>query len=137
MNSSVAFLNAVKTRLESNGSSFCLERFNRPLKVQKVFRSKKEIGMEELPIAFITRPRKNLSGGRFEHSVYVYAGFRLEDRELALDTFMEFEEMLETALLTRAEGDIPMAISIADVENDEGIAHPAYFLVMHIIIKDR
>jgi hypothetical protein len=134
----VNYLNAIKLRLETNGAAFCSDRFNKEFTVQKVFRSKKEIGSEQLPMAFITRPRKAVqSNGRVEHSVYIYAGFWLVDKELALDTFMEFEEMLESAVLTRVDGDIPMAITVSDVENDEGLSHPFYFLVMHLIVKDK
>ena len=62
-----------------------------------------------------------------------------EGLEKAQDLSVEFEELIEDAvhIYTGLTGDMPMAITDGDSENDEGMFHPVYAFVMRLIIKDR
>jgi hypothetical protein len=136
-------INALKTRLEAHEGlrNFYLSKFSKEVTVRKVFKRKTEIRLDDFPIIMITRPRKNyLFAGEVwkkENVVLLYAGYRQEDMETALDNFIELEDLLEEAVNTRATGDVPMVVVPGDSENDEGMFHPVYFMVKQITIKDR
>lgn len=138
-------INALKVRLENHAglNTFCQNTFGKGLNVQKVFKHRTEVQLDDFPIVMITRPRKDITFAgevsRKEQSVYLYAGFHQDDKEKALENSIEFEEYLEQAVLnkTQIQGDIPMAVSINDSANDEGMFHPVYFLVMHLKVKTR
>ena len=74
--------------------------FARALTIKKGYRRRDEIGLDELPIIRVTRPRrvtqKNAIRMGQEHytTVRLYAGFFSEDVEAAADLAAEFEELL-------------------------------------------
>jgi hypothetical protein len=143
MSNLIAKINGLKLRLEAYAPlrTFCTTNFNKELTVKKVFKHRTEIQLNEFPLVLITRPQRQYEFAgevaRKKNIVYLYAGFRQEDREKALENSIEFEDLLEEAVNTRATGDVPMAVSATDSANDEGMFHPVYFLVKHVVIKDR
>lgn len=138
-------INAIKIRLENHAglNSFCQNTFGKTLNVQKVYKNRKEIQLDDLPIVMITRPRKALTvsgeAPKKEQSVYLYAGFKQDDQEQALENSIQFEEYLEQAVIakTQIQGDMGMAVFVDDTANDEGMFHPVYFMVMHLKVKCR
>lgn len=138
-------INAFKIRLENNQAlnDFALTKFGKVFKVWKVFHNRTEIGLDDLPLIMITRPNVNRTPSnlspRKEHTVALYAGFRQEDRLLALEQFIELDSLLEDTVMvkTNIQGDIPMAVEVTDSANDEGLYHPIYFLVMHLKVKTK
>lgn len=138
-------INGLKVRLEGYTPlrNFCIANFGKAAVVRQVFRHKAEIGLEEYPLILITRPRKNTtfagSVPHQSHTVHLYCGFRYdgEDREKPMEWTIDLEELVEAAALTRAAGDVPMAIESGDSDNDEGMFHPIYFMVKRMEIKDR
>lgn len=143
MSTLIQKINGLKLRLEAHAglSNFCMSNFNKALTVRKVFKQRTEFQLDEFPIVMITRPQRQYEFAgqvsRKKEVVYLYAGFRSEDREKALELSIEFEDLLEEAVNTRAEGDVPMDVSATDSANDEGMFHPVYFMVKHVVIKDR
>jgi len=137
--------NAIAVRIENNRSlqQFCMDNFGQALKVEKVFRWRKEIPITDLPIALVTRPyvRRSFEGmvPKKEQGISVYAGFRMEDQDKAVALSIEFEELLEDAICRKTShpDDRPMGIMPADSTNDEGKFHPVYFLVMEVLVRDR
>lgn len=143
MSTLIQKINGLKARLEAHAGliNFCASNFNKALTVGKVFKQRTEVQIDEFPLVMITRPQRQYEfGGAVSHKkniVYLYAGFRTEDKGKALDLSIEFEDLLEEAVGTRAAGDVPMDVSATDSANDEGMFHPVYFLVKHVVIKDR
>ncbi len=138
-------INALKIRIENNKplQDYCALHFRKQLKVVNVFKTKKQITLDELPIVMITRPRVSRepfgNASKKEHSVYLYLGFQQTDIEKALDNSIEIEDLLEAAISSKTsiQGDAGMYVSPADSSNDEGMFHPTYFMLMEVIIKDR
>ena len=143
-------MNALKIRLQNNQAltDFCQTNFRRNLSVRRFFKNRAEINASDLPLIFITRPiiKREFAGNisKKEHSIALYCLLHWpeEDDEglsKAQDLSIEFEELIEDAvhLYTGLTGDISMALTDGDSENDEGMFHPVYAFVMHLIIKDR
>lgn len=136
---------AMAVRIENNQplQHFCQVNFNRTLKVIKVFKNRTEINKDELPIAMLTRPGVNrtFAGGtsKKDQSVFIYFGFRHEDREKAVELSIEVEELLQIAVMTKSTNinDRPMAVMPVDTTTDQGKFHPVHFLVMECLVKDR
>lgn len=143
MSTLVQKINALQVRLKDHAglNNFCMSNFKKALTVKKIFKHRTEIQLHEFPLVMITRPQRQYEFAgevaRKKNVVYLYAGFRQEDRDKALENSIEFEDLLEEAVNTRATGDVPMAILATDSANDEGMFHPVYFLVKHVVIKDR
>src|SRR4030067_883671 len=100
-----------------------------------------ESNASDLPLVFITRPtiKREFAGNisKKEHSVALYGllHWPKEDDEglsKAQDLSIEFEELIEDAVhvYTGLQGDISMALTDGDSENDEGMFHTIYALVM-------
>lgn len=137
--------NAISIRVENNQPlrRFCQVKLGKTLTVMKVFKDKTEIDIDELPVVMLTRAginrtfKGNISSK--DHSVFLYAGFYAEDRLKAPEISIEFEELLENAVMTKTThvNDKPMAIMPADSTNDEGKFHPVFFFVMEVMVRDR
>lgn len=85
-------------------TAFCSEKWGKTLTVQKEFRQRTEISLNQCPIIIITRPsveRIWLVGGAKElrHTVALYCGFYQDDRSKTLDESIEYEEKIIDALL--------------------------------------
>lgn len=138
-------INALKVRLENNQAlnDFALTKWEKVFKILKVFHNRTEIGLNDLPLIMITRPTVNRTpsnlSARKEHTVALYAGFRQEDRLLALEQLIELDSLLEDAVIVRTnlQGDIPMPVEVTDSTNDEGLYHPVYFMVMNLKVRTK
>ena len=138
-------INAFKVRLEKNAAlnAFAAETFGKAFTVQKEFRNRVEINMNELPVHLITRPilRRDEANqsARKEHTVQIYSGFYMLDKSLALAAFIELDELIENAVVayTGLSGDKPMAVRVVDSINDEGTYHPSYFMTMQLLVKTK
>jgi len=138
-------INAFKVRLENNQAlnDFALTKFGKVFKVWKVFHSRTEIGLDDLPLIMLTRPSVNRTpsnlSARKEHTVALYAGYRQEDRLLSLEQSIELDSLLEYAVMGKTDlpGDVPMPVEVTDSTNDEGLYHPVYFMVMLIKVKTK
>ncbi|MEW6115666.1 MAG: hypothetical protein AB1553_02040 [Nitrospirota bacterium] len=130
-----------KTLLETDADiiAFVSGKWNATLTVKQVFKKKPEIGNEEMPIVLITAPRtkkEQETGISHERKriVRLYCGFKQHNKELGAREIIEFEEVLDKAILKSDSllRSIPGVDSIeaGDEENDEGANHPDYFLVM-------
>jgi hypothetical protein len=145
MSSFIDKINALKVRLERNADlqNYAAQNFGKQFTVKKSFRDITEISLEELPIIMILRPSvsRNTAGNAVtkEHEVDLVLGFRQEDSDLALDQFIEVDELLEAAAITKTTeaGDVGMYITPLDSANDTGIHAPAYFQGMTLRIKNR
>ena len=140
-------LDNLKTTLEGDAAilSYCSTQFGKTHTVKRVFKKRTEISVDELPIMLITRPDVTPEKWRptereYTHNALVYCGFYCEDREAAQKILVEFEELMETAILTyKNPSMLPEGITDIDPKaalNDEGYYHPAYFFVKTIEIQE-
>jgi hypothetical protein len=140
-------LNDLKTTLEGNAAllSFCNSRFTKNHTVKRVFKKRTEIALDELPIILITRPTVKPGEWRpserdYTHTVPLYCGFQCDDRELGQELLIEFEEILDAAVLVYKEPNrLPQGITDIDPRdtiNDEGYFHPVYFFVKDVEISE-
>lgn len=113
--------------------------FDRPLTVKPGYRRRDEIGLDELPIIRVTRPRrvtqKNSIRSGQEHftTCRLYAGFFCEDVERATILAIEMEDIILAALLTAETG--LGTIEEFTAVNDEGALPPGHFLVIDVTLK--
>lgn len=113
--------------------------FARALTIKKGYRRRDEIGLDELPIIRVTRPRrvtqKNAIRMGQEHytTVRLYAGFFSEDVEAAADLAAEFEELLLEIFLDHEA--ILGTVDEFTAVNDEGMLPPGHFLVIDVTLK--
>lgn len=123
--------------------AFSQTKWARSVTVKRVFRNRTEIAVSELPIILITAPQK--IPGRFmndlmdsQHGVLLYCGFHQPDREKAQEELIEFEELVEDAILTyRKTHRFPTGVDDirpGEAANDEGRKPPVYFFVKHVEI---
>ena len=135
-------LDAIKTTLEGNAAlqSFCTSNFNAALTVKRVFKRRTEISA--FPVILMTRPEVKkmfLVGARDgTHTVRLYCGFHQPDKEKAQDNIVDFEELIDDALLAQE----PETLSAMNIKptisvNDEGMYHPHYFIVMDVEVHHR
>jgi len=135
----------IKTTLENDAElqAYAQTKWGKPVKVRKVFRKRNEIGLDELPVILITRPSRNAEEALTRrkdnlHTVSIYAGFRQENRELAPDQLLEFEELIESALMVDpSRGGTAADTAFQESVNDEGLFHPVYFQALGFQIKKR
>jgi hypothetical protein len=142
-------LDDLKTKLEENAGilSFCNTQFGKNITVKRVFKHRTEVSLDELPIIMITRPDITPGGWRpserdYVHIARLYCGFHMDDREKAQEILVEFEELIETAILQyKNPNSLPEGIDDIDPHgaiNDEGYFHPVYFFVKDVeIIETR
>jgi len=135
-------LDAIKTTLEGDTAlqSFCTSNFSAPLIVKRVFKRRTEISA--FPVILITRPevkKMSLIGARDGiHTVRLYCGFHQPDKEKAQDNIIEFEELIDDALLAPEPAALyAMNIKPTASVNDEGMYHPHYFIVMDVEVHHR
>lgn len=143
-------LKAIKVRLENNQAlqDFCLQQFNKPLKVKRLYKTPDEVALTEVPLIFITRPSVQrewqgaVSGKK--NTVSVYGIFHWTDEsdaglEAAADLLIEFEELIEAAAgaHTKIDGDQPMAVMPGNSANDEGMHHPLFCVNVDFIVKTK
>jgi hypothetical protein len=144
----ITYINALKVRLENNADlqNYFQEKFSAALTVQKVFKDRTAIDQADLPLCMITRPgvgrTPSGSATKREHSVLLYVGWPyddLSDLEKPLEYFIEIDDLLEAAVMTKSQaaGDMGMYIAVEDSANDEGMYHPIYFQTMHLTIKEQ
>jgi hypothetical protein len=135
-------LDSIKTTLEGDTAlqTFCASNFSAALTVKRVF--KRRTGISAFPVILITRPEVKkmfLVGARDgTHTMRLYCGFQQPDREKAQDNIVEFEELIDDALLNPE----PAALSAMNIKptvsvNDEGMYHPYYFIVMDVEVHHR
>lgn len=142
MASFTAVITNIVTTLQNDAAltSFCMEKWGKALTIQREFKRRAELNLENLPIIFITRPsveRVFLMGEARElrHTVRLYCGFHQSDKTMAIDESVEFEERIVEALLL----DITRGGNAIDTDpqtsiNDEGEYHPIYFMILDLII---
>jgi hypothetical protein len=140
-------LDDLKTTLEGNAAllTYCNTQFGKNHTVKRVFKRRTEIALDELPIMLITRP--NVMPGKwrpgerdYTHSVLIYCGFQCDDREEAQKILIEFDEVVDAAILTHKNpNELPAGVTDIDPRatiNDEGYYHPIYFFVKQIEINE-
>jgi hypothetical protein len=142
-------LDDLKTNMEGNAAllSYCNTQFGKNHTVKRVFKRRTEVSLDELPIIMITRPEVTPGRWRpterdYTHTVRLYCGFQCDDRELAQELLIGFEEALDAAILVFKDPN-KLLTGITDVDpqdavNDEGYFHPVYFFVKDVeIIETR
>jgi hypothetical protein len=144
----ITYINALKVRLENNADlqNYFVDKFGEGLTVKKVFKDRTAIDQADLPLCMITRPDvgRTPAGNatKREHSVLLYVGWPYEDLadlEKPLEYFIDIDDLLEVAVMTKSQaaGDMGMYIAVEDSANDEGLYHPIYFQTMHLKIKEQ
>jgi hypothetical protein len=131
-------LNKLKTALQSNSalSAFCTAKWSKALTVERMYKHRVEISLDELPIILITRPHKKSGSTEEDHTVRLYFGFQQEDRTLAQSEAIEFEELIENAVIADRELDkTALLVEPKDTITDEGYLHPTYFGVKDLEIE--
>ncbi len=136
----VDIVNRIIQTLENDTDlqNFSQTTWGKPLGVRKAVKRREELTHEDLPIVMITAPSQEseYSTGRVLYRTYTlhfYCGFLQNDRTLAQDEIVKFEEQIEQALLKDTElGGLGVVITPGDSVNDEGFFRPVYFMVKQI-----
>jgi hypothetical protein len=140
-------LKDITTTLEADTGllAFCNTEFGKVHTVKRVYKQRVEIDLSELPLIMITRPSVKAGPWRpserdYTHTSRLYCGFQCEDRELAQELLIEFEEALDAAILVYKDPNKLLAgitdIDPQDAVNDEGYFHPVYFFVKDVEISE-
>ncbi|MDA8104660.1 MAG: hypothetical protein M0Z71_04705 [Nitrospiraceae bacterium] len=146
MGSFVTVINNLVTLLQGTGTPLQVwsqSKFNRSVIIKKVYKNRTEVNASDLPIILIARPLLEKSylinaSRNGKHTVRFYAGFHQPDRRVALDQFIEFEEMIDDTLLSVPPESLgAIILDPKHSANDEGKFHPYYFHVCEIEIKHR
>ena len=122
--------------------AYCRSAWGKDLKIKKTIRKRFEISTAEMPIIQIARPQissdqeNNLAYER-EHTVSFYCLFHQPNIDLAFDQIIEFEEMIDLAVLgpDRTFGELIDHIDPGPSVNDEGKFHPVYCIVKDYKVK--
>lgn len=139
----IAVIDQVVSALQNNAAlaSFCQSKWGRGLTVRKEFRKRTEINLVELPILLLTRPQvgktPEVSGAKVPlHTVRLYMGFHQTDKTKALDEMVEFEELVDAAVMSAYRHD-DQTVKMHPVQsiNDEGEFHPVYSIVAEFGIR--
>ncbi len=141
-------LDEIKAALGADAAlnAFCTAKWGSGITVKRVFRQRIEIPISSLPIILMTRPEATpgsyMNGEReYRHIVRLYAGFHQSDAEKAQEELVEFEELIEDALLSFRESNrFPEGVEDilpGESVNDEGRKPPVYFLVKDIEVEAR
>ena len=144
MPSFVSIYNNIITTLQNDSglTAFCNAKWGKSQKVIKAFKRRIEISKSDLPVILVTRPSVEkefrIDSREYKHTVRLYFGFNQEDREVANEEGIEYEEYIEQALLAdRNRGDTTAFCIDTDISraaNDEGEYHPVYFGVAEVEI---
>jgi len=144
MGSFTDVIDNITTTLEDDTAlqAFCADKWSRSLSAKAAWRKRVEIGLDELPVVLVTRPRtrnKNRHEIRdADHTVMLYCGFNQPDRDLILKEQIRFIELIENALLADVtRGGTAINTLIEDSVNDEGKFAPACFSVVAVEIYHR
>jgi len=122
---------------------FAMTKWGKDVTVKRAFKRRIEIKLSELPIILVTRPRRVATEGLnrrkdYTHTVRLYAGFHQTDRVKANDDLIEFEELIDAALIADpSRGGTAIDTELTASENDEGENHPGYFTVLDFEIRKR
>jgi hypothetical protein len=135
----------IKNLLETDTAlaSYCSTTFGKSLTVRKNVRKRMELNLSDFPLIMMSRPRirskqeNNIPAYERQHSVFLYCGFHQPNLELGFDQLIEFEEMIDQAVLTpdRTFGNLIDHIDPGESANDEGIFHPICFIVKEYVIS--
>ena len=123
-------------------NAYATAKWGKVVTARTEYRHRPEIQNSELPIILITRPavkkeflinvRETLS------TVRLYCGFYETDKDKAQEEIVQFEELIDDAILVDwTRGGYAIMTNPVASENDEGIYHPSYFIVMDIEIRFR
>jgi hypothetical protein len=116
--------------------TFCREKWNKTLVVKKMFKFRTEIKLEDLPLIFVTRPNKKSGSSEATHTARLYCGFHQPDREVSQDEMIEFEELIEEAVIIDKERNkLALYTEPKQTITDEGYFHPVYFCIKEINIE--
>lgn len=118
---------------------YAQNHWGKALSVRITYRNRTEISLTDLPVVLITRPEvrpTDLVGSRkMEHRVRLYCGFHQRDPEKAALEMVEFEDLLEDAVMkNRRQGGHARYTAPAESANDEGRNHPSYFIVKDFLV---
>lgn len=124
-------------------ADFCTTTFGNPLAVVKKYKKRMEITMDRMPIIMVTRPtvsskqENNAPAYDRRHSVLLYCLFVQPDHDLGFDQLIEFEELIDQAVLSedRTLNNLVDHIDPGESSNDEGMFHPVYAMVKEYIIS--
>ena len=141
-NSFVDVISIFKSKLENNANlqSFCQTKWGKVPAVKIVFKHRREISFQDMPLILVTRPqvgdRRIVRGGQeARHRLRLYCGFYQDDPEKALTEQIGFEEAVDDAVtLNNPFSGIALEAAVKDSVNDEGSYHPSYFTVMDVEI---
>ena len=123
--------------------AFAVTKWGKEITVKRAYKRRIEIKLSELPIILVTRPRRTAREGLarrkdYQHTVRLYAGFHQVDRDKANDELIEFEELIDAALVKdRTRSNTASDTELNAAENDEGENHPSYFSVLDYEILKR
>lgn len=129
----VALQNFSKTRWQTTKS----------LTVSKAFKKRIFINLRDLPLILITMPFIEKSflintNRNSTHTIRLYCGFIQNNPKRALEDFIEFEELIDDALLFYEPEQLgALNLIPKSSENDEGLYHPVYFLTLDVEVKFR
>jgi hypothetical protein len=103
----------------------------------KIFYKKRiEVGLDEYPLIFLTRPIKKGSSTENVHTCRIFYGFKQDDREAAAKEAIDFEEAIDAALhASKAADKYSLYIQPTSTVNDEGVYHPVYFGAKEVEIE--
>jgi len=125
-------------------TAFCRQKWGKPLSVKKIFKRRTEINLHDLPIILITRPSIQktypiISAPKAsEHTVRLYYGFHQNDKRIALEESIGYEEEIDDCLSAHYSLGLPDTVlkTVSSI-NDEGEFHPVYFGVMDVEVTHR
>lgn len=132
----VDVINQIIATLQNDAAltAFCQANAGKALTVKKGFRDLTEIAPADMPLVRITRPQvqgqaqSNVSGD-YGHTVRLYLAWYCDDAAASPDLLIQFEEAVETALMKNPTlNNLADFISPSQSNNDEGKAHPRYFI---------
>lgn len=134
----------LKNALEGNAAleAFCVAAFGKGVTALKFFKNRQELDAEQFPLIMITRPsvkKRYLTGAKDgTHTILLLCGFYCDDRTLAQDYIVQFEELIDDAILADATlGGTAIDALPDESENDGGFYHPYYFIGMTVEVRHR
>jgi hypothetical protein len=128
--------------LEDNADlgTFCITKYGKALSVKKMYKATTDVLSAELPLIMLTSPTQanEYVAARLlhrTHTVRLYCGLEQSDREKAQDELVDFEEYVEQAVLNDVNLNGPgVDIKFGSSTNDEGTAHPVYFITKDFLV---
>lgn len=130
-------LEKLRSLMETDASlvSYCTTTLGKVITGHRRFKLRTEVGMDELPVALITKPSSDKTSdsciaGTSIDLVRMYIGFFCDDLDQAQDILVMLEQLIDSAIMMD-----PTLTGLVEYTypgssaNDEGMFHPVYFMV--------